>query len=118
LAVEVAAGAVAEPHSKNAVEIKEVVREDKNFLLQVEVVPVVGVSLQALEELVETTELLELLIQMVVLVEQSLVKDQVLVFPVQVVLAVRLNHRAGMEIPMIRKQDLVELEDLVGMLLL
>jgi hypothetical protein len=74
--------------SRNAVEIKEVVREDKNFLLQVEVVPVVGVSLQALEELVETTELLELLIQMVVLVEQSLVKDQVLVFPVQVVLEV------------------------------
>ena len=108
-----AAVVVVVASSRDAVEIKEVVREDEHFLLQVEVVPVVGVFLQEVEAVVETLEVLELLIKMVVLVEDSLGKDHQLVFPVQVVLAVRLNHRAGMEM-----QDLVELEDLAGMLLL
>ena len=86
MVVEAAAGAVAEPHSKNAVEIKEVVREDKHFLLQVEVVPVVGVFLQEVEAVVETLELLELLVQMDLVVPDGLGKDHQLVILVQVVL--------------------------------
>jgi hypothetical protein len=111
--VEVAAVAVVVASGRNAVEIKEVVREEKDFLLQVEVVPVVGVFLQEVEAVVETLELLELLIQMDLVVPDSLGKDHQLVFPVQVVLAVLLNSRGGLEM-----QDLVELEDLAGMLLL
>jgi hypothetical protein len=110
LAVEVAAVAVVVASSRDAVEIKEVVREDKHFLLQVEVVPVVGVFLQEVEAVVETLEVLELLIQMDLVVPDSLGKDHQLVFPVQVVLAVLLNNQDNLEM-----QEVVDLAVSVGM---
>ena len=84
--VEAAAGAVAEPHSGDVAKIKGDVREEAHLPLQVEVVPVVRVSLEELEELVETLEVLELLIQMDLVVPDSLGKDHQLVILVQVVL--------------------------------
>jgi hypothetical protein len=110
LAVEVAAVAVVLASSRDAVEIKEVVREDKYFFLQVEVVPVVGVFLQEVEAVVETLEVLELLIQMDLVVPDSLGKGRKLVFPVQVVLAVLLNNQDNLEM-----QEVVDLAVSVGM---
>jgi hypothetical protein len=52
----------------------------------VEVVPVVGVFLQEVEAVVETLEVLELLVQMDLVVPDSLGKDHQLVILVQVVL--------------------------------
>ena len=110
MVVEAAAGAVAEPHSGDVAKIKGDVREEKYLLLQVEVVPVVGVFLQEVEAVVETLEVLELLIQMDLVVPDSLGKDHQLVFPVQVVLAVLLNNKDNLEM-----QEVVDLAVSVGM---